>query len=105
MTHASQNGTLATPRAFGSGYFFGIPLGDFGLITTVVMSFALAFAAFFAATFCGIVWLLIDKVATGRMPDFTLTYKWVGIPVGSVVLVLTLAYLGTLWVKRKLRRE
>ena len=64
-----------------------------------------AFAAFFAATFCAIVWLLIDKVATGRMPDFTLTYKWAGIPVGSVVLVLTLAYLGTLWVKRQLRRE
>jgi len=39
------------------------------------------------------------------MPDFTLTYKWVGLPVGIVVLLLTLAYLGTLWFKRKLRRN
>jgi hypothetical protein len=104
MTSASQNGTLATPRAFGSGYLFGIPLGDMGLFATLLMSAAVGFAAFFAATFCAIISLLFYKVATGHMPDFTLTYKWVGIPAGIVVLVLTLSYMGTLWVKRKLRR-
>ncbi|MEO8737664.1 MAG: hypothetical protein ABI380_14135 [Edaphobacter sp.] len=104
MTHASQNGTLTTPRASGSGYLFGIPLGDLGLLTTLVMSGAVGFAAFFAATFCAIISLLFYKVATSHMPDFTLTYKWVGLPVGIAVLLLTLAYLGTLWVKRKLRR-
>lgn len=104
MAHTSQNGTLTAPRAFGSGYFFGIPLGDLGLFTTLVMSGAVGFAAFFFATFCAIITLLFYKVATSHMPDFTLTYKWVGLPVGIAVLLLTLAYLGTLWVKRKLRR-
>lgn len=104
MAHVSQHGTLTTPRAFGSGYLFGIPLGDLGLFTTLLMSAAVGFAAFFAATFCAIISLLFYKAATSRMPDFTLTYKWVGLPIGIVVLFATLAYLGTLWVKRKLRQ-
>ena len=104
MAHASQNGTLTNPRVFGSGYLFGIPLGDLGLFTTLLMSGAVGFAAFFAATFFAIISLLFYKVATSHMPDFTLTYKWVGLPVGIAVLLLTLAYLGTLWVKRKLRK-
>lgn len=104
MTLTTQNGTLTSPRAFGSGYLFGVPLGDLGLFTTLLMSFAVGFAAFFAATFCGIVVLLFDKAATSHMPDFTITYKFVGLPVGVAVLVLTLGYLGTLWVKRKLRK-
>lgn len=104
MTHTSQNGTLTAPRAFGSGYLFGIPLGDLGLFATLLMSTAVGFAAFFAATFCAIITLLFYKTATGRMPDFTITYKWVGLPAGIVILVLTLAYLGTLWLKRKLRK-
>jgi hypothetical protein len=105
MTHASQHGTLSTPRAFGSGYLFGIPLGDLGLFATLLISAAVGFAAFFAATFCAIIGLLFYKMATSHMPDFTLTYKWVGLPVGIGVLVLSLAFLGTLWVKRKLRKE
>jgi uncharacterized BrkB/YihY/UPF0761 family membrane protein len=104
MAYTSQNGTLTAPRAFGSGYLFGIPLGDLGLFTTLVMSGAVGFAAFFAATFCAIISLLFYKMATSHMPDFTITYKWVGLPVGIAVLILTLAYLGTLWVKRKLRK-
>ncbi len=110
MTHTAQNSAThnpasTPPRAFGSGYLFGVPLGDLGLLTTLLMSAATGFAAFFAATFCAIISLLFYKVATGRMPDFTLTYKWVGLPAGIAVLVLTLAYLGTLWIKRKLRKQ
>jgi len=102
MTRASH-GTLTTPRAFGSGYLFGIPLGELGLFTTLLMSAAVGFAAFFAATFFGIFGLLFYKVATRRMPDFTVAYMWVGLPVGIAVLLLTLGTLGTLWIRRKLR--
>jgi hypothetical protein len=101
MAHVSQNGTSMTPRASGSGNLFGIPLGDFGLFTTLIMSIAVGFAAFFAATFCAIIALLFYKAAAGHTPDFTVTYKWVGLPVGIFVLLLTLAYLGTLWFRRK----
>ena|SRR6185312_3205814 len=103
MTQASQQGIVVKQRAFGSGYFFGIPVGAFGLFTTVLMSCTVAVASFFLATFLGIVGLLVYRIGSGRMPDFSMTYKWVGLPVGIAVLVLTLAYLGTLWIKRKLQ--
>ena len=64
------------------------------------MSFALGFAAFF----CAIFGVLIYNTATHHAVDFALTYKRVGLPVGLVVLALTLGYLGTLWVRRQLRK-
>jgi hypothetical protein len=48
---------------------------------------------------------LIYTTATHRTVDFALTYKWGGLPVGLLVLVAALAYLGTLWVRRQLRKE
>jgi hypothetical protein len=68
------------------------------------MSFALGFAAFFAATFFAIFAVLIYNTATHHAVDFALTYKRVGIPVGLLVLVVALGYLGTLWVRRQSRK-
>jgi uncharacterized BrkB/YihY/UPF0761 family membrane protein len=104
MAHVSQHGSSASPRTSGPGYLFGIPLGDLGLFTSLVMSFALGFAAFFAATFCAICGVLIYNTVTHHAVDFALTYKRVGLPVGLLVLVLALGYLGTLWVRRQLRK-
>src|SRR5258705_7924370 len=104
MAPASQHGNSVSPRTSGPGYLFGIPLGDMGWFTSLVMSFALGFSAFFAATFFAIFGVLIYNTATHRVVDFALTYKRIGLPVGLLVLVVALAYLGTLWVRRQLRR-
>jgi hypothetical protein len=104
MAHVSQHGSSTSPRTFGSGYLFGVPLGDLGWFTSLVMSFALGFLAFFAATFFAIVGILFYNTATHHAVDFALTYKRVGLPVGLLVLVVTLAYLGMLWVRRQLRK-
>jgi hypothetical protein len=104
MAHVSQHGSSISPQTVGSGYLFGVPLGDLGWFTSLLMSFALGFAAFFAATFFAIVGTLIYSAATHRAVDFALTYKHVGLPVGLLVLVVSLAYLGTLWVRRMLRK-
>jgi hypothetical protein len=82
----------------------GIPLGELGFFQTLLMSFATGFAAFFATTFVAIVSLLIYMSVSGKHPDFALAYRWAGFPVGVVVLALTLGYLGTLWVRRKIRK-
>jgi hypothetical protein len=82
----------------------GIPLGELGLFQTLLMSFATGFAAFFAATFLAIISMLVYMMATGRHPDFAQTYEYAGLPVGLVVLVVALGYLGTLWIRRKLRK-
>jgi len=104
MAHVSQHGSSTSPRTIGSGYLFGVPLGDLGWFTSLLMSFALGFAAFFAATFCAIIGTLFYNTVMHRTVDFALTYKRVGLPVGLLVLVAALAYLGTLWVKRQLRK-
>jgi hypothetical protein len=105
MSHVSQHGSSISPRTVGSGYLFGVPLGDLGWFTTLLMSLAMGFAAFFAATFCAIVGLLLYNTVTHRTVDFALTYKRAGLPVGVLVLVVTLGYLGTLWVRRQLRKQ
>ena len=102
MAQASQN--RISPRTFGGGYLFGVPLGDLGWFTSLLMSFALGFAAFFAATFCAILAVLFWNTATHRAIDFAYTYIRVGLPAGILVLLASLTYLGTLWIRRHLRR-
>jgi hypothetical protein len=80
-------------------------MGDLGWFATLLMSFAMGFAAFFAATFFAIFGVLFYNTATHHAVDFSLTYRWVGLPVGVLVLVVCLAYLSTMWVRRQLRRE
>jgi hypothetical protein len=105
MTQASQIRRSTTPRTVGAGYLFGVPLGDLGWFTSLLMSFALGFTAFFAATFFAIFAILIYNTTTHHAVDFALTYSRVGLPVGLLVLVVALGYLGTLWVRRQIRRE
>ncbi len=104
MEQASQSEGSTTSRTVGSGYLFGVPLGDLGWFTTLLMSFAMGFAAFFAATFCAIIGILFSNTATHHAVDFALTYRRVGLPAGLLVLVVALGYLGTLWLRRQLRR-
>jgi hypothetical protein len=105
MALVSQHGSSTSPRTFGSGYLFGVPLGDLGWFASLLMSFALGFAAFFAATFCGIIGILFYNTTTHHAVDFAISYKEIGLPAGAAVLVVALACLGTLWVRRQLRRE
>jgi hypothetical protein len=104
MVIANGNETPGTPRTFGNGYLFGVPMGDLGWFTSVLMGAAVGFAGFFAATFCGIMGILIYNSATHHAVDFADSYKFIGLPVGIAVMVLSLTYFGTLWVKRITRK-
>jgi hypothetical protein len=104
MAQPPQNAPLTSPRTAGSGYLFGVPLGDLGWFTTLLMSAALGMAAFFAATFCAIIGILFYNEALHHSVDFALTYRWAGLPIGLLVFAIALAYLGTLWIRRHLRR-
>jgi hypothetical protein len=105
MAHVTQSGVSTTPRTFGEGYLFGVPLGDLGWFASLLMGTAAGFASFFAATFFGIITILTYNLATHHAVDLTISYKWIGLPVGLVVLVAALGYLGTLWVRRLTRRS
>ena len=103
MSPSSPTNVGTTPRTFATGYLFGVPLGDLGWFGTLLISLASGFFAFFASTFCAILFILIYNSATHASIDFALSYRRVGFPIGVVVLVMALAYLGTLWLKRILR--
>ncbi len=84
--------------------FLGAPVGDFSVLQTLLITVALGFAAFFAATFLAIMTLLFLTQALHRQADFAITYKWIGLPVGITVMLCTGVYLGALLVRR-LRRS
>jgi hypothetical protein len=95
--------TTNTPlnRGWSVGTIWGIPLGDFGLFASLLLSFSLGFAGFFGATFLAIVTLLFYNQGGHHNVDFADAYKFVGLPVGLGVLALSLVLFGFLWIRRK----
>ena len=89
-------------RGRGFGTIWGIPLGDFGLFSSLLLSFSLGFASFFLATFLAIFGLLFYNEGGHHDVDFADTYKFVGLPVGLVVLTVSLVFFGSLWTRRKI---
>jgi hypothetical protein len=105
MSLATSNAGANAPirKTFAAGYVFGAPVQDLGIIATVIMGLAMGFISFFAATFVGIV-VVLALNATGHTADYTVSYRLIGLPVGVLMAVVSLAYLGTFWVKRILRK-
>jgi len=98
--HASNT---AVRKTFAAGYVFGAPVQELGLIASLIMGLATGFIGFFAATFVGIVVVMVLNGA-GHPADYTVCYRLIGLPVGIVLGVSALAYLGTFWVKRISRK-
>ena len=80
-------------------------MGDLGWFTSLLMGAATGFAAFFAATFVGIVGIMFYN-SSGHTPlDYAYSYARLGLPVGVLVLLVAWGYLGTLWVRRQMGRR
>ncbi|WP_213805253.1 hypothetical protein [Granulicella sp. dw_53] len=105
MAEASEIETQTGPRTLGGGYLFGVPVGDLGWFASLLMSLASGFVAFFMGTFLGIVGIPIVNSLTHKGIDLSWSYKGPGLCAGITVLAVALAYLGTLWAKRHLRRS
>jgi hypothetical protein len=105
MPQTSSANARATQANLAAGTLFGVPLGDLGWFASLLMGVASGSMAFFAATFCAIVFILIDNSLLHGNLDFAFSYRWVGLPVGLLVMAVALSYLGTLWLKRILRRN
>ncbi len=84
--------------------FFGVPIGELGWFSCLLMGTAAGFAAFFAATFLAIIAFLILN-STGHTLNYNLTYRRIGLPVGLLVGGTSLAYLATSWVRRQITRR
>jgi ABC-type Fe3+ transport system permease subunit len=84
----------------GIGTVWGIPLGGFGFLSSLLLSFSLGFASFFLATFLAIFTLLFYNEGGHHNVDFADTYKFVGLPVGLIVLAVSLVFFGSLWIRK-----
>ena len=82
------------------GRFFGVPLGDLGLITSVLMAFTVGFLSFFLFTFLAIVGLMLYN-GMGHQVDYSASYKYISFPAACVVLAASLIFFATLWLRRK----
>jgi hypothetical protein len=96
LTHTAQS------EAQG-GKIFGFPLRGFGLFTSLLLSFAAAFFAFFASTCMAIFALLAWNLGGHHAVNYADSYRYVGLPAGGIVLLLALPFFGTLWVRAKFR--
>src|SRR5579875_453187 len=65
----------------------GIPLGDFGFFSSILLSVASGFLAFFASCTVAIFALLFWN-AMGHHVNYADSYLYVALPVGSAVLAI-----------------
>ena len=100
MAQGSQDKDITQQGQDGRGRLFGVPLGELGLFSSLLIGAATAFAAFFAATFAGIVGIMIYNSTTHHSVDYALSYERGGLIVGVLTLLLAWGFLGTQWVKR-----
>jgi hypothetical protein len=100
---AQQQNLYRGGNAGASGKFFGIPLGDFGFFTSLLMATAVGFVSFFLFTFLAIFGIMIYN-GMGHHVDYAESYKYISFPAGCIVLAISLIFFGTLWLRRKLSR-
>ena len=93
--------TTTANTASNSFRLFGIPVGDFGVFASLLLSFSLGFASFFGATYIAIFALLFYNQGGHHNVNYADTYKFFGLPVGLGVLLLSLIFFGFLWIRRK----
>ena len=101
VTNSAPN--VAVRKTFAAGYVFGAPVQELGLIASLIMGLATGFIGFFAATFLGIVVVMVLNGA-GHPADYTVSYRLMGLPAGVLMAFAALTYLGIFWVKRILRK-
>jgi hypothetical protein len=80
----------------------GAPIGGFGLFSSVLIALALGFIAFFGTTFLSIFGLMIYNRAGGHHVTLDTSYKFIALPAGIFVLIVSLAGLLGIWLHRKL---
>ena len=88
----------------GRGRVLGFPLDGFGLFTSLLLSVAAAFFAFFATTCVSIFALLAWNLIGGHKINFADSYLYVGFPAGILVLIVALPVFGVLWLRAKFRQ-
>lgn len=101
MTSAQDASGL--PPTDNEAKLFGIPIGRFGLFFSLLLSVAAGFMAFFFTTFFAIFGVAIyDGIHHLSMQNLAISYKFISAPIGVMAMLFSLAYLMSIWVRRKI---
>jgi hypothetical protein len=84
------------------GRIFGIPLGELGLFTSLLMAFAFGFLVFFVTCFFSILGLLFYNSSGHHVVDMADSYRYFAFPAGIAALAFALVVLLGLWARRKI---
>jgi hypothetical protein len=91
----------ADERDSSRGKIFGIPVGDFGLFSSLFLALTTAVLTFFLTTFLAIVGIMIYN-GMGHNMNYADSYKLISFPIACVMLAVSFVYFLTLWLRRKL---
>jgi hypothetical protein len=97
MTEVIMTQSAQSPRGF-----LGLPLGGFGLLTTILLAIATGFLTFFLTTCVAIFALLFWNTMGSHSVNYADSYRYVGLPAGSLALVVSFFVLGALWIRSKM---
>lgn len=101
MAVRAMSSSGRAPERRAPGRVFGIPLGEMGLFSSLLMAFAFGFLVFFATCFVAIISLLFYNSAGHHTVDMADSYRYVALPAGLIALAFALVVLLGLWVRRK----
>jgi hypothetical protein len=101
MTHSTD--IAQGRRASQGGKIFGFPLRGFGLVSSLMLSFASSLFTFCVTTMVAIFALLIYRADGHPAVDMAISYRDFGFPASMVVLAIALPFFLTLWVRAKIQ--
>ena len=84
------------------GKIFGFPLRGFGLVSSLLLSFASALFTFCVTTMVAIFALLIYRANGHPAVDMAISYRDIGLPASLVVLAIALPLFLTLWIRARI---
>jgi hypothetical protein len=80
----------------------GIPLGDFGFFSALLLALASGFLTFFASCFLAILALLCWNIVGHNHVNYADSYRYVAFPLGLAVLAFGLVFFTSVWLRRRL---
>lgn len=79
----------------------GIPLGEFGFFSALLLALASGFLTFFASCFLTIIGLLFWNTLSHSAINYADSYRYVAAPAGLLVFVVALFFFTGTWLRRK----
>jgi hypothetical protein len=102
MSAISASNSGPAPHSRGDIKIWGVPIGGLGLFSSALIAVALGFITFFGVTFLSIFGLMIYNHGGGHHVTLDTGYKFIALPAGIFVLIVSSAVLLGIWLRRKL---